>query len=193
MAMSRETVLKEIEAAAGRRHWPIVGTDKGRLLAETVRDKRPRRILEVGTLVGYSAILMSAELPAGGAITCVEVSEKNAALARRHFEQAGVADRITIVVGPGIEVIPTLAGPFDLMFIDAAKDEYLDYLKAAEPILAPDAVVVADNVGVFRGAVAGYLDYVRTGGRYETVVHDFDWDSVAVSRRRRQASSLTDR
>ncbi|MGE0747482.1 MAG: O-methyltransferase [Rhodospirillales bacterium] len=181
--MARDAVLRDIEAAAARRRWPIVGPEKGRLLADMVRAAQPARILEVGTLVCYSAILMNAAQPAGGTIDCVEISSANAALARAHFERAGIAGRIAVHVGPGAATIPTLAGPFDLLFIDAAKAEYLDYLRAAEPLLAPDAVVVADNVGVFRDAVAPYLHHVRTGGRYETVVHDFGWDAVAVSRR----------
>jgi predicted O-methyltransferase YrrM len=183
--MSAQAVLEKIEALARTEDdLPILGARKGKLLAETVRKHKPRHVLEVGTLIGYSAILMARELDAGARITCVEISPENAARARQNFAEAGVADRIEVVVGRGREVIPKLKGPFDFMFIDAAKKDYLHYLKAAEPMLAKDAVVVADNVGVFRKEVAAYTDYVRTGGGYASETHDFGSDAVEVSRRR---------
>ena len=180
--MAREEVLRSIEEMASRRGGlPILGPRKGKLLADTVRAKRPSRILEVGTLIGYSAILMSEHVAPGGRITCVEVSKSNAETARENFARAGVADRIDVVVGPGLEVIPKLEGPYDLMFIDAAKDEYLGYLKAAESALALNAVVVADNVGYFKDDVADYLEYVRTTGRYRSENHPIGGDAVEVS------------
>jgi predicted O-methyltransferase YrrM len=182
--MSTRAVLEKIEALSRRESGlPILGPEKGKLLADLVRRRKPRRVLEIGTLVGYSAILMSAELAPGARITCVELSADNAAKARLNFAAAGVADRIEIVVGPGRSVIPTLEGPFDFMFIDAAKEEYLDYLKAAEPKLAANAVVVADNVGMFRKEVAPYLDHVKNGGGYASETRDFGSDAVEVSRR----------
>jgi predicted O-methyltransferase YrrM len=182
--MSTRAVLEKIEAQAKRQSGlPILGARKGRLLSELVRTLKPRRILEVGTLIGYSAILMANELGPDARITCVEVSADNAAKARQNFADAGVAERIEVVVGPGKAVIPTLRGPFDFMFIDAAKEEYLDYLKAAEPELARTATVVADNVGMFKKEVAAYLDHVKKGGGYTSETHDFGTDAVEVSRR----------
>lgn len=183
--MSVRDVLESIEDLSRRQGGlPILGARKGRLLAELVRTHKPRHILEVGTLIGYSAILMADELDAGARITCVELSAGNAAKARQNFARAGVADRIEIVVGPGRTAIPALKGSFDFMFIDAAKEEYLDYLKAAEPKLAKNAVVVADNVGMFRKEVAPYLDHVRKGGGYASETRDFGADAVEVSRRK---------
>lgn len=183
--MSAQAVLEKIEALSKTQSGlPILGPRKGKLLAETVRKHKPKHILEVGTLIGYSAILMAGELPPGARITCVEVSADNAAKARQNFAEAGVADRIEIVVGPGKAVIPTLKGPYDFMFIDAAKEEYLDYIKAAEPKLAKNAVVVADNVGIFRKEVGPYLDHVRKDGGYTSETHDFGSDAVEVSQRR---------
>src|SRR5262249_52959775 len=116
--MSPRAVLEKIEALSQRQSGlPILGPRKGKLLAELVRKHKPRHVLEIGTLIGYSAILTAAELPPGARITCVEVSADNAAKARKNFAEAGVADRIEVVVGPGLTVIPTLKGPFDFMFI----------------------------------------------------------------------------
>src|SRR5262249_3587732 len=183
--MTARAVLEKIEALSKQQSGlPILGPRKGKLLAELVRKHKPRHVLEVGTLIGYSAILMAGELRPGARITCVELSPDNAAKARQNFAEAGVADRIEVAVGPGRSVIPTLKGPFDFMFIDAAKEEYLDYLKAAEPKLAKNAVVVADNVGRFRKEVAPFLDYVKKGGRYDSKTHDFGTDAVEVSLRR---------
>jgi predicted O-methyltransferase YrrM len=183
--MSARAVLEKIESLSEQQSdLPILGARKGKLLAELVRKHKPKHILEVGTLIGYSAILMARELPPGARITCVEVSADNAATARENIAEAGLADRIEIVVGPGKAVIPTLKGPFDFMFIDAAKKEYLDYLKAAEPMLAKNAVVVADNVGMFREKVAPFLQHVKKGGGYTSETHDFGTDAVEVSRRK---------
>ncbi len=183
--MSTAAVLEKIEALSKKQSGlPILGARKGKLLAEVVREAKPRHILEVGTLIGYSAILMAAELPPASRITCIELSADNAAKARRNFAEAGVADRIEVVVGSGKAVIPTLKGPFDFMFIDAAKEEYLDYLKAAEPKLAKNAIIVADNVGMFRKEVTPYLDHVKKGGGYTSETHDFGSDAVEVSRRK---------
>jgi predicted O-methyltransferase YrrM len=183
--MAASAVLEKIEALAKTQGGlPILGPRKGKLLADLVRRHKPRHILEVGTLIGYSAILMARELDPGARITCVEISPDNAAKARANFAEAGVADRIDIVVGPGTAVIPKLAGPFDFMFVDAHKDEYLDYLEAAEPKLTKTAVVVADNVGRFKREVGPFLERVRKGGGYTSETHDFGSDAVEVSHRR---------
>jgi len=183
--MTVNAVLAKIEDLAKRQSGlPILGAKKGALLAETVRQHKPKHILEVGTLIGYSAILMAAELAPGARITCVEVSADNAAKARANFAEAGVADKIEIVIGPGLKVIPTLKGPYDFLFIDAHKEEYLGYLKAAEPKLAKRAVVVADNVGRFKDDVADFLAHVRKGGGYTSKLHDFGSDAVEVSIRK---------
>ncbi len=88
-----------------------------------------------------------------------------------------------IRVGDAKQLISAVAGPIDLLFLDAAKEEYLAYLKLAEPLLAPKAVVVADNVKRFADAMRDYLEYVRKSGNYESECHDFGFDAVEVSRR----------
>ena len=90
-----------------------------------------------------------------------------------------------VVAGDALRVIPLLPGRFDFAFIDAAKEDYLDYLRQLEPKLVPGAVVVADNTGIARREVASYLEYVRAGGRYDSRGYDFDDDAMEVSVLRR--------
>jgi predicted O-methyltransferase YrrM len=88
-----------------------------------------------------------------------------------------------VVVGDALDVIPGLRGPFDMVFLDVAKDEYLPYLKLAEPKLSPRAVVFSDNVKIFAGQMEDFLDYVRKGGGYASRYIDVGFDGVEISRR----------
>ncbi|HEX3721372.1 MAG TPA: O-methyltransferase [Nitrolancea sp.] len=174
-------VLRDIEASARERHWPIVGPRKGAFLVEIVQQHKPRRILELGALVGYSSTLMAANLEPGGRVFSIEIDPANAELTRETQRRAGVADRCEVHVGPALTVIPQLDGPWDLVFIDAAKEQYLAYLQAVEPFLAVGAVIVADNIKIAPEAIAPYIDYVRNSPRYASTYHDFDSDGMEVS------------
>jgi predicted O-methyltransferase YrrM len=174
-------VLESIERLAVRRDLPIIGPKRGKVLVDTLKQSRPSRVLEIGTLVGYSAILMGQHLPENGTITTIEMDQDMAALARGHFKEACLSDRITLLTGPALEVIPTLHGPFDMLFLDAAKDEYYRYLKASEPKLSEHAVVVADNVKMFEDQLHDFLDYVRHSASYRSRTFDFGSDAVEVS------------
>lgn len=164
--MKPEAVLESIESAAPRQGLPIIGPKRGKLLDDVVLKHRPSTILEVGTLVGYSAIRMGRHLTGGQKITCVEVSETMARIARKNFEKAGLSDRIEVVVGDAVDVLPTLRGSFDMVFLDANKDDYIIYLRAIEHLLHKGSVVVADNVKSHMREVARYLEYVRDSGKY---------------------------
>lgn len=164
--MKPEDVLRSIEATARKEGLPIIGPGKGAYLDEAVLKYKPKRVLEIGTLVGYSAIRMGRLLPKGGLMTCVDVNKVIAKAAASNIEAAGLSDRIEIIVGDAKRVIPLLEGKFDMVFIDAEKSEYLTYLKSCERLLHKGSVVVADNVKVFADQVADYLDYVRNSGRY---------------------------
>jgi predicted O-methyltransferase YrrM len=159
------SVLKSIERLAARYDLPIIGPERGNVLVESVRQYSPRRVLEIGTLVGYSSILMGQHLPEDGTITTIEIDRDRAELAREHFKHAGLSERISLLIGPALNVIPKLHGPFDLLFLDAAKNEYYRYLKASEPKLGEHAVVVADNVRRFEDQLHDFLDYVRNSGK----------------------------
>jgi caffeoyl-CoA O-methyltransferase len=124
----------------------MVGPLEGRFLQLLVRLASPRLVLELGTFTGYSSISMASALPGGGRIVTCDIDERAVAIARRYAEEAGVVDRIDYRLGPGLETIAGLDGPFDFVFIDADKESYVDYYEAVLPKLADDGLIVADNV-----------------------------------------------
>lgn len=175
-------VLSRIEEEAERYGLPIIGRRKAKVLARLIRRFKPRRVLEVGTLVGYSAIVIASELGEGGEVVTVERDRVRARIAERNIEEAGLKSRVKVVVGDALEEIPRIEGFFDMMFIDASKSEYLSYLKLAEGKLRRGAVVVADNVGGgFSRLLRDYLDYVRGSGRYVSWTIPVGWDAFEVS------------
>jgi len=131
----------------------MVGPLEGRFLELLVRLTRARRVLELGTFTGWSSIAMASGLEPGGTIVTCDVDAEAQEIARRYAEEAGVADRIDYRLGPGLETMRTLEGPFDLVFIDADKEGYVGYYEAALQLLADDGLIVADNV-LWSGRVA---------------------------------------
>ena len=123
----------------------MVGRLEGRYLEMLTFALGARSVLEIGTFGGYSALSMAAGLAPGGRITSCEISPVHAEFARRHIAASPYADRIDVVVGPAIDTIATLDGPFDLVFIDADKAAYPDYFEAVLPKLAPRGLIAADN------------------------------------------------
>jgi caffeoyl-CoA O-methyltransferase len=123
----------------------LTGPIEGRLLEFLVFALRPTRILELGTYSGYSSISMARALPPGGHIDTCEVEPAHAEVARRYQEEAGLADRITIHLGPALDTIARLEGEFDLVFIDADKPNYASYYDAVLPRLSARGIVAIDN------------------------------------------------
>jgi caffeoyl-CoA O-methyltransferase len=130
----------------------MVGTLEGRFLRMLVALVRPRLVLEIGTFTGYSSLSMAEALPPDGRIVTCDVSEEHAALAREHFALSPYGGRIDVRVGPALDTIAGLDGPFGLVFIDADKSNYGAYLDAVLPKLSDDGLVVVDNV-LWRGQV----------------------------------------
>src|SRR2546425_359181 len=130
-------------------------------------------ILEIGTLIGYSAIRIARLLPRGGRLICIEKDAHHAEMARMNLERAGLSERVEIIVDDAKRAIPRLHGTFDVVFIDAEKSEYYTYLKLVEPRLHRGSVVVADNAGVFAREMKEFLSYVRQSGKYESRYHEF--------------------
>ena len=178
-------MLAVMDRATSLWHIPNVGRAKGRVIRRLIDRHRPTRGLEIGSLLGYSAILIAGSLPAGGRLTCIESNDYLAKFVRANVAEAGVASRVKVVVGDALRAIPLLSGRFDLVFIDARKEDYLDYLRQLESRLTPDALVIADNTGVFRKDVAPYLAYVRDpGGPWQSREYDFGDDCMEVSIRK---------
>jgi caffeoyl-CoA O-methyltransferase len=136
----------------GMRAVMMVGHLEGALLAQLVAATGATRVLEIGTFTGYSALWMAEALPDGGSITTCDVSEEHVAIARDAINASAHAAKIDIRLGPAIDTIATLDGPFDLVFIDADKTSYDAYLEAVLPKLAPRGVILVDNV-LWRGEV----------------------------------------
>lgn len=145
--------LAEETRAELRSPQMLTGPVEGRLLEFLVFALRPQRVLELGTYSGYSSISMAGALPPGGHIDTCEADETHAAVARRYQEEAGVADRITIHLGPALETIDRLEGEYDLIFIDADKLNYPAYYEALVPRLSANGIMVLDNT-LWSGRVA---------------------------------------
>jgi caffeoyl-CoA O-methyltransferase len=156
----------------------MVGEVEGRFLEFLVRATGARRVLELGTFTGYSSISMARGLSDGGRIISCDVNEETNAIARRYAEEAGVADRIEYRLGPALDSIAELDGPFDLVFIDADKENYRNYYDAVLPKLADDGLILADNA-LRNGRVLeegsgepmqAFNDYVLNDERVECVL-----------------------
>lgn len=150
-------VLVEMEGSAEPDRIPILSRDSGRMLAVLAASRQ--RVVEVGTAIGYSTLWMALALPPGGTIITIDPDEERTDRARAFWRSAGLPDsRISVVNAPALEAFADeraeLAGPFDMVFIDALKDEYLAYLTGLMDRLQPGAVVVADNV-LWSGRTSG--------------------------------------
>ncbi len=193
-----DELLREMERYAKAREVPILTEAARPVFLRTVREASPRRILEIGTAIGFSALLALRESPEAEIVTI----ERDAAVieaARSFLFRAGAAARATILEGEAEKLLPTLSGAFDFVFIDAAKSRYPDFWLGVQPLLTSRAVVAADNV-LFRGLVEGegseewpkhsyrtmvlrlreYLRLVRSAPGFRTEVFP-EGDGMAVS------------
>ena len=139
-------ICNSIEKQARADNIPIIRKEMGSLLKVLLRLKQPKRILEVGTAVGYSSILMSENMPDGCTITTIENYDKRIPVARNNFNRAGKDDVITLIEGDALEVLKTLDGPYDFIFMDAAKGQYINYLPDIKRILRKGGLLISDNI-----------------------------------------------
>jgi predicted O-methyltransferase YrrM len=123
-----------------------VSAAEGKQLHLMAKMSGAKRILEIGTLGGYSTLWLARALPPGGSLITLEYSPKHAEVARANLAAAGVGDRVEVKVGAALDTLPTLQGPFDFFFIDANKDGYPDYFRWAVKLSRPGSVIVADNM-----------------------------------------------
>jgi predicted O-methyltransferase YrrM len=146
--VAADEVLGEIEAMTERQFLPIVGRRKVRILVDVIRRVKPKRVLEVGTLIGYSAVLMGKELESDAHLMSIEIHADEARVARKNVEKARIQPEVKVIGGDALKVLPKSSGKFDLVFIDADKTEYLQYLQLIERMLHKGSVIVADNAGM---------------------------------------------
>jgi caffeoyl-CoA O-methyltransferase len=150
-----------------------VGALEGAFLRFLVAIKQPRLVLEIGVFTGWSSIEMARALPPDGKIVACDVNEETTAVARRYAEEIGVADRIDYRVGDASETIAALEGPFDLVFIDAWKPDYVDHYELVLPKLADDGLILADNtLSALNGneGIERFNDHVLADRRVECVL-----------------------
>jgi predicted O-methyltransferase YrrM len=170
MKEETQNVLRRLEGMSAREFLPSIGPIKGKIISDVIQDYGPKNILEIGTLHGYSSILMGGLLPDDntGKVITIEIDKVNAKIARKNIEDAALANKVKVLSGSALEIVPKLHENFDMVFLDARKDEYLKYLNLVEKNLIKNAVVVADNVGIFGKSLNDYLEYVRNSGRYKS-------------------------
>jgi predicted O-methyltransferase YrrM len=176
-------ILAKIEQTAKRESLPSIGPIKGKIIEEVIRQHKPKKVLEIGTLHGYSAILIANIILtkkienesfaienslSEPILISVEKDQKLANIARKNIEYCRFSEKIKVISGDALEAIPGINSKFDMVFLDAKKTEYFKYLKLIErhSLLNKRAVVVADNVLIYENEMKDYLDYVRNSGRY---------------------------
>ena len=198
-----EKLFKKMEEYGHANHVPIINENGLKVLLDTVRKYKPKRVLEIGTAIGYSALQIAANAAQGVEITTLELSEERARLARSFMEESPYNSQIAILTGDAGQLLEEISGSYDFVFIDAAKGHYPDYFRKIQPYLADDAVIAADNV-LFRGYVRGgveaprrfrtivkrlreYLSMVENNPEYTTSIYD-NGDGLAVSVRRKDSN-----
>lgn len=176
-------VLAEIEETARMDSLPSIGPTKGKIVESVLNEHKPKKVLEIGTLHGYSAILIANTVSnclygnknfdtdtkySEAIVISVEKDKKLATIARKNVKNSRLSNLIQVIIGDAIRVIPNLKTKFNMIFLDAAKNEYLRYLQLVEEygLLEKRAVIVADNVILFEDEMKDYLDYVRHSGKY---------------------------
>lgn len=170
----------ETEQVMGRRSQMLSGPIEGALLQFLIASLGARRVLEIGTFTGYSALMMAAALPEGGRLITCDVNPDALAIAGRYFARSPYGSKIEVREGPALETIGTLTEPLDLVFIDADKTNYLNYYEAVLPRLAERGVIAVDNV-LWSGrvldpkedndrAIAGFNDRIHNDPRVTNVI-----------------------
>ena len=193
--MLDENKIETIKKEARENHVPILQDDSMQFIETILEIKKPQSILEVGTAVGYSALKFSNHLKDGGKIITIELNENTANIAKKNIKDLGKEQEIEVVNSDAYEYMKTLDEVFDVVFIDAAKGQYMKYLEEALRLTKPGSIIIADNV-LLRGMVMGgynehkhrtavtrlreYIQEVTTNSNLITAVLDIG-DGVAVS------------
>lgn len=145
-ASPNSEALDSLERFSIETNVPIIRKEMQSLLKFLLAATKPQSILEVGTAIGFSAVLMAENLPASSHITTIEKYEKRIPVAKENFKKFGVEDRITFLEGDAADVLKTLNGPYDLIFMDAAKGQYINFLPDILRLLSKGGILLSDNV-----------------------------------------------
>lgn len=193
---AHEGKLAEMVRTAEARHIPIVQPEVARWLQVFMKTRPFSRVLEIGTAIGYSTALFAQGLAPGGIIETIEIREDSYSEAAENLKALGLEARVKQYLGDALDVLPELEGPYDLVFMDGAKGQYLRFMEIIEPKLAPGAVILSDNV-LFRGMIASdamvkrrkktivkrmrtFMDYLMNDGPYDTALLPLG-DGMAIS------------
>ncbi len=155
-----EGIFKELEEYAAINHIPIIPPETAALLRIMVKIQRPARILEIGTAIGYSALIMAAASKGKFHIDTIEILEETASLAERNIQRSGFGSNIRVLRGDAFEILQCLTTPYDMIFLDASKGQYPEYLPECLRLIREGGVILSDNV-LYRGLVAqkGHVDH----------------------------------
>jgi caffeoyl-CoA O-methyltransferase len=175
-----EELIEETKREMGGRALMLSGQLEGTLLQMLVASPGARRVLEIGMFTGFSAQMMAAALPEDGTLITCDIDPKAIAIAKRYFARSPHGKKVEVREGPALETLTTLEGPFDFVFIDADKPNYVAYYEAALPLLAPSGMMAVDNV-LWSGnvldplddnakAIAAFNEHVRNDARVSCVM-----------------------
>jgi len=183
-----QAVIDRVEEQCRQETVYMIGLAKAQRLAELVRQRKPKKIVECGTAIGYSGLWMARELKrlGGGKLITIEISDTRAKRAKDNFRAAGLQDYVEVIVGDAREAAKAVKGPVDFALIDCGYSNYLPCLNALEPKFSPRAVLVADNVGIGGGGMKDYLEAVRTRHDSRT-----EWFDLKVPWAKRDAMEIT--
>jgi predicted O-methyltransferase YrrM len=183
-----QPVIDKVEKECRERTVYMIGPEKAKRLAELVREKKPKRVVECGTAIGYSGLWIARELKAagGGKLITIEISPQRAKEAQANIDQAGLTEFVKIKVGDAREVTKKIEGPIDFVFIDCNAPNYHPCFVNLEGRLADGAVVVADNVGISVGGMGDFLKLVRSKYKSHT-----EWFDIDVPWAKRDAMEVT--
>ena len=196
--MEDNLIFQKIKQKAIEEHIPIIMDDTLEVIARILSDKRPDKILEIGTAVGYSAICFSKYLSKNGRIDTIERDEQRVIDAKKNIKDMNLEDKIHIYEGDAVEILPTVQEKYDMVFIDAAKGKYPFFLQQAIRMLNKDGIIFADNI-LYKGYVMSdynkhkqrtavrnlreYIKEITENPNFETEILEVG-DGLAVSRRK---------
>ena len=190
--------LQKIKQKALEEHIPIIMDDTLAIVDKILTDIKPKKILEIGTAVGYSSICFSEYLTENGVIDTIERDEERVIEARKNIKNVGVEDKINIYLGDAVDILPTFNDKYDIIFIDAAKGKYPFFLEQAIRLLNNNGIIIADNI-LYKGYVMSdynkhkqrtavrnlrqYLKDIQENPNFETEILEVG-DGLAISKRR---------